>query len=628
MFMRAEETIIREILPVADNQNAVVFCVTLYNEHVSELLRTIISIYRSVADFRGGTTNVQLHVVADGADRLHPTTWRLFAHAGFMEMPDGENIAAFRWSTTLHKLEQHLAPYDDPVRLEAQTRLPSVAASNGRDDAVGSTRAQNVETVFHIKKENAGKIDSHRYFFEEVCKKLHPQYVVQVDTGSCLARACFGELMLAMERNPDLGAVAGHLVIEPGAATSWRSALLNFFQFNHFLDETTVRFPIPLLFGRQEVFPGACSMMRWAALTATGQAASGAKNRAPLDVYLAGASQSGLFEANAHLAEDRLIAAELMGRPNATWRGGLAPKAVVVVDPCERMFELMQQRRRWMNSTTSVRLRSVVHALTHSSQRLAPDQAGIALTLMATNVATIGKMLLPAITILLVIFIATVLGEHFDYSKLPVIAAIITGILWLIESFLSFRDLDSSTVENIALPVLLANAVFIGIGLICAVTIGLYAMPDGVLVALALSVGAGLLSVLSTSRVDRRYVPAALLRMPLYLPIHLAFNRFLQTYSYARFGDSSWGTKGLNQSTRKLRPSDKVLLRSIQATFFAGNVALIAGGLMLDTDHLGIVLLLIILSYSTLSILGALFGARYFFRHTSKALTRSSSNAG
>ena len=607
----------------------VTFCITLYNERAAELLRTLVSISRSLDAAPRSNQSVELHVIADGSDQVDSSILLWLGFNSSCDLPNGQDVVVVRWSVTRQTLEQKLTQFDERALTSVNTALNLDSIVSELHPAPGALARGELEIVFHLKKTNAGKLDSHRYFLNEICKPLQPLFIVQVDTGTVLTPQAFGELLSTMESDPGRGAVAAHLVVVPQVSGCWKSALLNLFQFNHFLDETTVRFPLPLLFGHQEVLPGACSMMRWRALIARGRDASGVVDRPPLDVYLAGGAHRGLLEANAYLAEDRLIAAEWLGRRDTVWRSCLAPRAIVVVDPCEHMSELMQQRRRWLNSTMSVRILAVQHALARMKARLVQDgpRPRIALTLIATNAATLGRMSLPAVSVLLIIFIASVIGEQLSLSSLAMISAIIVIVLWLAEILVAFGVLGQRCAERAALALIVINATVLAVGLGAAIAIGLYAMPASASCALAIFVATGLLSAGSVYLANENLLLPALVRMPFHLPFHLACTRFLQAYACAQFGNSSWGTKGLSKSTRNPLPSDYMLLSLVQCTFFIGNAALIIVGLSLPAEQLGELLLVIILGYAAMSLIGASFGLCYFSRHVPQAFPKSSGEA-
>jgi chitin synthase len=72
--------------------------------------------------------------------------------------------------------------------------------------------------------------------------------------------------------------------------------------------------------------------------------------------YLRGLTKLGPFESNMYLAEDRILAMEIVFQQDSPWEVGYTPQASGTIDSCETWNELLCQRRRWICSGLSCRL--------------------------------------------------------------------------------------------------------------------------------------------------------------------------------------------------------------------------------------------------------------------------------
>jgi chitin synthase len=82
-----------------------------------------------------------------------------------------------------------------------------------------------LQTIFALKEANAGKLNSHLWFFEAFAAQLNPTFTVLLDVGTMPSESAIFRLLRSMWRNPALGGVCGEIDVERPLATE---NLLNF----------------------------------------------------------------------------------------------------------------------------------------------------------------------------------------------------------------------------------------------------------------------------------------------------------------------------------------------------------------------------------------------------------------
>lgn len=112
--------------------------------------------------------------------------------------------------------------------------------------------------------------------------------------------------------------------------------------------------------GYIQVLPGAFSAYRYKALLTNPET----PNEGPLVSYFKGekpSADSGIFDANMYLAEDRILCFELVAKRGYAWTLRYVKSAWAETDVPDTVPELISQRRRWLNGTFFVALFSVFH---------------------------------------------------------------------------------------------------------------------------------------------------------------------------------------------------------------------------------------------------------------------------
>ncbi|KAJ3068560.1 Chitin synthase, class 2, partial [Quaeritorhiza haematococci] len=210
-----------------------------------------------------------------------------------------------------------------------------------------------VQVIFCLKEKNAKKINSHRWFFNGICKVLQPDMCFLLDVGTKPTMRSFYHLWLAFDRDPNVGGACGEIKAELGKG--WVNlinplvATQNFeYKMSNILDK-----PLESVFGYISVLPGAFSAYRYAALQG-----------APLDQYFKGETMHGgadVFKANMYLAEDRILCFEIVTKVGESWVLKYVKDAQAETDVPDALPELISQRRRWLNGSFF----ASVHAVSH-----------------------------------------------------------------------------------------------------------------------------------------------------------------------------------------------------------------------------------------------------------------------
>ena len=65
-----------------------------------------------------------------------------------------------------------------------------------------------------IKHHNAGKLNSHLFFFRGICKYLEPKYTILLDIGTRPVSGAITKLLSNMELNPSVGGICGSIMVD------------------------------------------------------------------------------------------------------------------------------------------------------------------------------------------------------------------------------------------------------------------------------------------------------------------------------------------------------------------------------------------------------------------------------
>ena len=365
----------------------VLVCLTLYNEPAEKLRASLSGLVRNQAHlyrrFGESAPKIAIFILLDGRDRVSADAEALLLDLGF--------------SLDAGPCEHDPAEGNRLVLQAQRRRISDVLQTLGEDASAGGETGA-MEIFLGVKERNAGKLDTHAWVFWGLCERRAPEFMLQVDAGTIPADDCVANLLDHMAAEPRCAALATNTLLDAPAlhkiGLTW--------QYGDFLWEKIADWPIGHLLGYIEVIPGQCSMVRWAALRANALRPQDSAEAAepPVDRYLRGVeSQKSLLERNLFLAEDRVIALEILKEKGAAATIRHASLAGSETDPCTSFAELLHQRRRWINSTTVARLSALcaLPVILRDQRRSGLRRAEIGMAMLSIFLQLIGQTVLPSL---------------------------------------------------------------------------------------------------------------------------------------------------------------------------------------------------------------------------------------
>ncbi|RQM24316.1 hypothetical protein B5M09_001614 [Aphanomyces astaci] len=307
------------------NDVKVFVTITMYNEPASQLESTLVGLAKGIAymcEQHGYDywQHVVISIVADGRSKINPSMLTYLSTLGCFDKPTmvqmSMGIAA----------EVHL--------FEATVQMPT---------ATDGLFYPPMQVIFALKEANNGKLHSHLWFFNAFCEQLAPKYTVLVDVGTIPAETSVYRLIRSMERNAQIGGVAGEIAVDRPQFFNPVIAAQHFeYKIANIMDAS-----LQSVFGFIGVLPGAFSAYRYQAIRAI-------DGEGPLVEYFKSLTASKkelgcvcwLFVGNMYLAEDRILCFEILARRDCNWTMHYVKDAIASTDVPEVI-----QRRRWLNGS-------------------------------------------------------------------------------------------------------------------------------------------------------------------------------------------------------------------------------------------------------------------------------------
>ncbi|KAI8916672.1 class 2 chitin synthase [Powellomyces hirtus] len=533
-----------------NRQTEIAIVVTMYNEGIEELNRTLFGIFQNIQHFcqkKGkygwdvdGWKKIVIVLVSDGRNKIHPNVLLALQTMGAY-LPGIDQHSVNGVPTTAHI-------YESTPQLVLDDRLQVWSTHNG---------IPPVQFIFCLKEKNLKKINSHRWFFNAVCPIIQPKVCLLVDVGTRPLKDSIWKLWKAFERDPHCAGACGEIRV----GMNWRGVLnplvasQNFeYKISNHLDKA-----LESVFGYIGVLPGAFSAYRYKALL------DNMPNRGPLASYFKGEVRPGsniipgIFLSTLYLAEDRVLALELVVKPQSRWTLKYVAKSAAETDVPDSVPEFIAQRRRWLNGSFFAQLYALVNiprtlSTNHSVLRktvfmlqsvyssisllfnwFGPSQFAIIFyflfsadqlkTIIPAYIAQVFFLIYP--TLLCLLFIAS-LGNRPQASKTIYKASMV---------FFSFIGL--------AILVLLVYKIVEIVrenkGLGSPTEVG-----SGMSYVVGLSATYGTYLLGSVLQGDAWHMVTSMFQYLLLLPSYI---NVLQIYALCNLHDVSWGTKGDNEGT-------------------------------------------------------------------------------
>jgi chitin synthase len=519
-------------------------CLTAYNEDLSAYHASLAALARGADHFVGAgeprvAREFTICILVDGLERMSADFADYALRLGIYQPALLDRTADYHLFETT--IPRHL------LRLDAHDLVA------GRDLAAVSTldpEADRQRIVLFIKARNRGKLDSHRCFFEVVCRRERPGYFLQVDVGTTPDADALYEMWHSIARSRNVAAVSArsHMPQPHGAD------LLGAWQYGDIAIERVLLWPTEMLMGYMSVLSGQLCLTRsdavWrrhdAALAAQ-EAPAHADDGRVMRSYLRGLQQLGPFESNMFLAEDRILGLEIVFQPDSRWELGYVPTANAAIDRCDSWNELLRQRRRWKCSSIACRLWMLTRVFdyAHSANRTLAQRLHILSAMLFHSFYFVVEWLMPAFAVIIFASLHGIAATHADGALRLGIDAAFVGLLALLGVQLAVSA--SGRVTRAAnrfygISIAVQTGYTLGMG---ALAIWLARDASGLVGTLALAAVA-LGAVFGLARNYAREICRGLWRsLSTYWPSRPAVSFLVMTHAALNSHDTSWGTKGL-----------------------------------------------------------------------------------
>lgn len=301
--------------------------ITMYNEEGSELKATLTGIAQNVqymSEQHGINywESIAIAIVSDG---------RLKASESCLDYLT--NLGAFDeqlMTVTSLGVDVHLHLFESSIQLVRDNNFESFYPP--------------MQIIYALKEHNGGKLNSHLWFFNAFSEQILPTYTVLIDVGTIPGNDSIFRLIRSMDRNGQIGGVAGEIAVDKPNFFNPVIAAQHFeYKISNIMDKS-----LESVLGFISVLPGAFSAYRYEAIRAE-------KGVGPLPEYFKSLTTStkdlGPFKGNMYLAEDRILCFELLARKRKQWTMHYVKDAIACTDVPETLVNLIKQRRRWLNGS-------------------------------------------------------------------------------------------------------------------------------------------------------------------------------------------------------------------------------------------------------------------------------------
>ena len=506
--------------------------VTMYNESYDQLRATLIAICENLRQFEmryGQDVWKQFCVciVSDGREKANRATLQYAEFIGiYDEQVMHENM---KDEVTMHLFESCIT-------------LPS--------DAHRGQYYPPLQTMFCLKEHNAGKVNSHLWFFYGMAETLLPTYTFTLDVGTMPDFKAIMRLYEALEDDKQIGGVAGEIAVyDPNVWNPIVAAQVFEYKISHILDKAQES-----VFGYISVLPGAFSAYRYSAIRPS---LSESRYRGPLVSYFEAEekhpAEIGPFKSNMYLAEDRILCFEIAAQKNEAWLLRYVKNAVAYTDVPDTLPDLINQRRRWLNGSFFALLFAIMNfpRLVRDSSHSFSRKASLSFLFLFHTLTVIMSWFLCSNFFLAFFF---VLKEMIP-SKLRIVRHALTGFyifITAIQFIIGFgnRAQAMSVVYHISC-ILYAGLMAVSLTLGVQYILNTPSLP--VLLVSAIATGVYVVAPAIHGLSELGAVLSCFIQYFLMLP---TFVNVFTIRSFCNINDISWGTKGLEAQKQAARKKE------------------------------------------------------------------------
>lgn len=215
---------LKRLLQPARRKIRLAMVVTMYNEDGDELSRTMEGIAQNVTNFQRALDagkasglpwqEIVVVIVSDGIEKVNESCVARAEELGMLNFDAMYTAARGTWLVNEHtgRSEWVQLVEEDTVQCHAFEFAPQLKPSPQWQREFGSRYAP-VQTVFCIKQNNAGKLDSHKWFFDAFAAEFQPDFVCLIDVGTMASPKAIVNLVSTMRNNPNIGGCCGEIAV-------------------------------------------------------------------------------------------------------------------------------------------------------------------------------------------------------------------------------------------------------------------------------------------------------------------------------------------------------------------------------------------------------------------------------
>jgi chitin synthase len=195
-----------------------------------------------------------------------------------------------------------------------------------------------MQVMFAYKEGNAGKLDSHLWFFNAFSAQLFKygllSFNLLLDVGTVPYKRAILKLLYALQRNPRLAGCCGEIAVDNVCIATMLNPVIAAQHFEYKISNILDK-SLESVFGYISVLPGAFCAYRYEAVRGS-----------PLKEYFKSITHElDPFQGNMYLAEDRILCFELIAKKGGNWVLCYIKNAVAVTDVPDELYALIKQRR-------------------------------------------------------------------------------------------------------------------------------------------------------------------------------------------------------------------------------------------------------------------------------------------
>mmetsp|Transcript_14964 Transcript_14964/g.20296 ORF Transcript_14964/g.20296 Transcript_14964/m.20296 type:complete len:227 (+) Transcript_14964:508-1188(+) len=197
----------------------------MYNEHVGELKTTLRGLihnyncFRADKDYDIKKDDFLIFIVCDGYDRIPDCFKKLATEKGFLDesileakgfATRDERSGKLKMRPLRDVMDKSVADKDVPNNLLHVFQVTTWDVGLNDDMLKG----RRVHICFGVKHRNDGKINSHRWFFQGICKYLKPELCLMLDIGTRPDDYALLKLYKHMQADKTCGGCCGEIEVD------------------------------------------------------------------------------------------------------------------------------------------------------------------------------------------------------------------------------------------------------------------------------------------------------------------------------------------------------------------------------------------------------------------------------